>query len=116
MMGEIADDLINHMQGFGGSGRPRRPVHDPLYYHVELKFVCMVSTTAKAVRLELPDGLLVWLPRSVCREWGEGAVWVHEKTLKMSLKTAEQKVDPQSLLGDLPDGWNELQDDPNPPF
>lgn len=84
--------------------RARRPEnnhsYDPLFYHKMVTFRKMTNTTEKAVELELADGKLIWVPRSVCREWSEGAVYIHKATLAESMKKAR---DPGSLADLLTD-------------
>lgn len=117
-MGEIADE---HVERFASGEWDMRHRHvprvtDPLHYHTKLKFVRMTMTTEKAVRLELPQGIEIWVPRSVCRQWGEGVVWVHSKTLRKSMQTGQKAENAADLLADLPSGWEEYMDDDNPPF
>ena len=86
---------------YGSSRRStRKIVVDPLYHHTRVKFNRMVGTTELAVQLELPDGREIWVPRSVCREWGDGSVYVHALTLAASMKKARK---PGDLLDLLPD-------------
>lgn len=83
--------------GFTGRGT-RKIVMDPLYYHTRVKFTRMTGTTDLAVQLELPDGREIWVPRSVCREWGEGSVYIHARTLAVSMKKARKPGDLLDLL------------------
>ena len=85
------------------SGRGRSSHnYDPLFYHQQIKFKRMSNTTAKAVELELMDGRLIWLPRSVCQEWGEGKVYVHRATLNKSMRNARKPLNPDELADLLP--------------
>lgn len=82
---------------------PTRSAPDPLYYHQLLRFRKMTATTDKAVELELMDGRLIWVPRSVCRNWCEGQVHVHGKTLRVSLSKARDPNGYADLLDEIPD-------------
>lgn len=86
-------------EGFARRGT-RKMVMDPLYYHTRVKFKRLVNTTDKAVQLELLDGREMWVPRSVCREWGDGTVYVHTRTLGVSLENARRPTDLLNLLDD----------------
>lgn len=85
---------------FTGRGKSNF-VRNPLYYHERLSYRKMVGTTEMAVQLELMDGRLLWIPRSVCREWSEHQVWVHRRTLHASLKNARMPVNHLDALPDM---------------
>jgi hypothetical protein len=59
-----------------------------LFYHQKVRFIRITAETEKAVQLELTDLHLVWVPKSVCRNWQESSVWVHKETFKRSMKSA----------------------------
>lgn len=95
--------------------------YDSLYYHTKVKFRCLSATTERAVQLELEDGRLAWVPRSVCRRWGDGEVWVHRATWMNSLKNAK-KPDYTALKAGVdiplvaPEQLEDLLDDETRPF
>lgn len=113
-MGEEADYLIDRMMDEGQSfsyadrsrGKPRQlrtSGYDPLYYHQRVPFTRMSNTTELAVELELPEGLTIWVPRSVCLNWGDGEVWIHAATLRKSMRTARKTITAEELMGLLDD-------------
>ena len=113
-MGEEADHLIDRMmdegwshphpsKSLGKQGRIRTEGYDPLYYHQKVEFLRMSNTTELAVELELPVGMTIWVPRSVCLNWGEGVVWVHGKTLRRSMGSARKTIMPGELENLLDD-------------
>jgi hypothetical protein len=91
---------LEDQEPYQGYSRRSTAAQDPLYYHKLVTFRKMTNTTEKAVELELADGKLIWIPRSVCRRWSDGAVYIHKKTLKESMKKAR---DPGSLADLLTD-------------
>lgn len=115
-MGEIADEHVAWMLG-ENRGRGSRDGYDPLFYHDRVRFNRMVNTTEKAVQLELPDGMWIWVPRSVCRNWEEGAVWIHRKTLRTSMANGRVPDTSTTMPGapgiefPAPDDLEDLLDD-----